>query len=248
MTVIIDLDTAVKHFAGDREREDLHVFKKPNKNKSTYTMSGKESMMDRAKERLNKMRASMEDMNLQMHLGAKEAKDEFEKQKGNLSTWAEATSKKVGEMKGVSEEKVSQMKQALDELRVQAALGRAEGKEAMEEQQKNLTSTLATIKTRMADLYESSEEGVKSFADQVEDKLEDYHTRFDMLKVQVHLGKQEVESAWEERKKDISQKITELSKKIDEQTDKTEDAWDHFSNEIKESWTHLRKAFGGGDD
>ena len=210
-------------------------------------MSEKESMMDRAKERLNKMRASVEEMNLQMHLGAKEAKDEFEKQKGNLAHWAEETSKKVGEMKDVSEEKVSQMRQALDELRVQAALGRAEGKEAMEEQQKNLSSTLSSIKSKMTELYGSSEESVKSFADQVEDKLEDYHTRFDMLKVQAHLGKQELESAWEERKKDITQKISELSKKIDEQTDKTEDAWSNFSNEIKESWTHLRKAFGGSE-
>lgn len=208
-------------------------------------MSGKETMMEKAKERLNEWRASVEQLNVQMHLGAEEAKEEFEKQKKNLAHWADETRKKVGDMRDVSEEKASQLKGALEDLRVQAALGRAEGKEAIQEQQKKLASAMSSLKKKMSGLYESSEENVKEFADRAEHKLEDYHTKLDLLRLKAYLGKEDLESNWEERKKEISRKIQALSHKIDRQKDKAEEGWDHFSKEMKESWTHLRNAFGG---
>jgi hypothetical protein len=210
-------------------------------------MSANESMADKAKERLNEFRASLEHLNVQMHLGATEARDEYEKQKKNLAQWIEQTSRTLGEMKDVSKEKATELKGALDDLRVQAALGRAEGKEAFQEQQKKIMDAMSNAKKTISGLYESTEEGVKDFADRAEHKLEDYHTRLDMLRLKAHLGKEDLEDAWEERSKKLSYQIQELTHKIDLQKEKAEEGWSHFSKEMKTSWSHLRKAFGGSD-
>ncbi|MDX1684212.1 MAG: hypothetical protein R3275_03190 [Saprospiraceae bacterium] len=202
-----------------------------------------ENLKQKMQERLDQLKGSMENLNKQLQAGAAEAKDEFQKQKERIGEWSREMSHKVENMKEISDEKTQQIKASLEDLRVQAALGKAESRDAIQEQQKKLTSAIGQLKKRMSDLYESAGENVKDFADRAEHTLEDYHTRLDMLKLKAHLGREDMEQAWEERKKEVSKRIQDISHKIDRQKEKSGENWNHFSSEMKEAWQHLRKAF-----
>ena len=205
------------------------------------------TISEKLKERLNEMKGSLEHLNLQMHLGSEEAKDEYQKQKEQLGAWAKETSHKLSDLKNATGEKAEQLKASLEELQVQAALGKAESRDAIQEQQKKISSTIASLKKRFRDLYDQSEEGLEDFSDRAEHVLESYQTRLDMLKLKAHLGRAEMEDSWNERKKEVSDKINHLNRRIEEQREKSSEGWSHFSGEIKEAWSHLRKAFGGDE-
>ncbi len=206
-------------------------------------MNTEETFKEKTQRKLNAWKASLEHLNVQLHLGAEEAKDEFEKQKKNLAHWIDITGEKLHETKDISKEKALQLKTAMEELRVQAALGRAETEDALKEQQENLKKGIHNLKYNIAEVYKTTKEEIDDFADKAHDKLDDFHTRFDLFKLHAHLAKMDAGETWAKKKKELSVKLHNLNTKLEESKDTSSDKWDHFSKEIAAAWHHFRIAF-----
>lgn len=188
-------------------------------------------------------KSKVEELRLQMHLGSADARDEFEEQKRKLKKWADEKGKKIDELEGEAKIKLKKLRADLEELQVQAALGRAEAKDAFADQQKQLTTKLHEIEEELKVAYNSTEKGVVKISEEVEEELTDFKTKFELFRVQFSLGKAEAKDYWDDKKKDLSKRLTELDRKIDDMKDRAEDKWDDFSGEMTEAWKHIRKAF-----
>jgi hypothetical protein len=87
----------------------------------------------------------------------------------------------------------------IEELQVQAALGKAEAKDKYEEIKKKFNLVLHEAKSKI---------------DSGRDTIEDIDTQFDELRVQLELGKAEGLDAFKEQKKNLLSKLHEIEVKI----------------------------------
>lgn len=208
-------------------------------------MDIQDSIKEKASRKLEAWKSQVEHMNVQLHLGGLEAKEEFETQKKAVGRWLHSLEDDLSKAKGISEEKAKDLKTAFEELRVQAALGKAETEEMLKEQQKNLNSTIHTVQNRLKHLYSVSTDRAAELSQEADHTLEDFHMRFDLLKLQLHLGKEESKDLWEEKKKELSGKLKQLDEHLEKGAHVASEKWDGFSTEIGEAWKHIKSAFKG---
>jgi len=139
-------------------------------------------------------------LNVLLHLEASEIKDEFENQKKNLSVWLESINDSLHNFKDLSEEKAQKLKSSMKNLRVQAVLGKAETEDALKEQQQKISNGIQQLQMNITEAYDSSKVKIGNFAGEAADKLDDFHTRFDLFKLQLYHGKEEAKEDWEQKK------------------------------------------------
>lgn len=192
---------------------------------------------------VDKRKGELEALRLQLHLGQAEAKEAFEEQKEELRNWVDKASDRLDEWRAKGGEKTEEAKRALDELRVQAALGKAETAEALHEEQKKLNHTLHDVKLKLGNVRESVKAKAGSAKDDVGETLDEMRTRFDLFRLHTKLGAMEAGDAWEVKKKEINSDIHELKAKMEKGKEVADDRWESFSNEMAEAWTHFKSAF-----
>lgn len=208
-------------------------------------MAQEHKLNEKAKDKLNEWKGSLEHLNMQLHLGADEARDEFEKQKQNLVAWLDAASETLKIAEGIGEEKVMELKASLEELRVQAALGKAESVEALREQQEKLSKGIYKLQNTMTEAHTTAEGRLSDFTQYANDRLIDFRTRFDLFKLHSHLAQMDASEAWEEKRNELSVKLNDLNTILESNKETASEKWDSFSSEMSESWKHFRTAFNG---
>ena len=60
----------------------------------------------------------------------------------------------------------------------------------------------------------------------MDDKLADFQTRFDLFRLQLHLGKMEADENWEQNKKDIAERLSQLKSKLKTKGKEIEGKWE----------------------
>ncbi len=208
-------------------------------------METQNTLKDKAAKKLEAWKSQVQHLNVQLHLGAMEAKDEFENQKKNISGWLNSAEDSLSKVKGVSEEKAKELKTAIEGLRVQAALGKAETEEKLKEQQKNLSSKINDLEGSLKTMYAASADKADELTEEASHKLDEFRTKLDLLKLQLHLGKEETKDKWAEKKKDLSLKLQQLDDSLEKGAHVASEKWDGFSTEIGEAWKHVKSAFKG---
>lgn len=198
---------------------------------------------EKAQRKLNDWKSLAENLNILLHLETAGIKDEFENQKKSLNAWLESANSSLHIIKDLSAEKVQKLKSSIELLRVQAALGKAETEDTLKEQQQQISDGIQQLQMDIADAYDSSNVKIGNFAWETIDNLDDFHTRFDLCRLQLHLGKEEAKEDWEQKKKEISNQLQKINIKIANGYEDRADNWDHFSEEITKAWKHIKSAF-----
>ena len=205
--------------------------------------SKEENLKTKIRSRLNNWKASAEYLHMQLHLGTKEAREEFEEQKKSLGDWIDNQSKKLQNTKDITHKKALELKASLEELRVQAALGKAETEDALKEQHKKLNESIHNLKQEINEVYGNTKGKVNEYAEEINETLDEYHTRFDLFRLQAHLAKMDSTESWNKKKKELSAKLHDLGVKLESNKEQASDKWDNFSDEMSEAWSHIRNAF-----
>lgn len=189
----------------------------------------------------------LDDLDIHLKMDTDEVVEAFEKQKSSFQSFVSESKDKL-EAK-INEldlgEKGTELKTKLEELQVQLALGKAETRDAFEEQRKNLTSSLHDATKEYDGLKEKAEGQYKELADEFNELTEKFHTKLDVLRVQFALGKADMQDEMKDKKEEIAQKLAEVRKKSEENKEKAEDKWDDFKGEISEAYGHFKSALKG---
>jgi len=189
---------------------------------------------------IDRWRATAEELRLQLHLGSKELTDKFEEQKQEILKWSQDQAQDLNKD---ASEAATDLQRKLEELQVQAALGRAETKDAFLDQRKKLNDLLTEANEAAIKLMGNSKNSLRELAEKADTQFDQWQTRLDLFRLQVSLGAMEASDQWNEQKKDLKNSIVNLESKLDEAGTKSEQSWDQFKNEISEAWKHVKKAF-----
>ncbi|MEM9051030.1 MAG: hypothetical protein AAGC47_03160 [Bacteroidota bacterium] len=187
-------------------------------------------------------KSSAEELRLQMHLGSKELSQKFEEEKKEILDWSKKAQENISTEASA---KSQELKTKLEELQVQAALGKAETADALKEQEKKLTSLLRDVSQKSQELSDDTSEKFEEFKNDGSQLLEKWQTSFDMLRLQASLGTSEAKEEWAKKKRDFKLTINELEGKLAEAKKEGEENLNNFKKEISESWRHLKNAFTG---
>lgn len=199
--------------------------------------------MKTVKEYLDEAKTVVEGLSVQLHLGKADAEKAFEEQKANLRDWTVKMKSRIDEVEDLSKEQSEKIKIALEELRVQAALGKATTEDMLKDQQTELKRRMEQLRSDLDLVFATSKENSDDLLEDLSLRLHDYQVKFDIFKLQLQLARMEGEQEFEKRKKEASVKLQELQKDLERSAEEASGRVEHFSKEMSEVWKHIRKAF-----
>lgn len=199
----------------------------------------KENTFVRIENKLQHMRTELDEFRLQLALGKAEVIDKFEEVKHTFKDYVNSFDEKIAQFRNKSEVPYLKIRQKIDELRVQLALGKAEGKDAFEKQRKIISEQLQELENLIQneDLGEELEIALK-------EEMEKFRIKMEMLRVKVTLGKYEFKDNWDRNKNEFNNKIAEWRKKTEDIANRGKIKINLFGTEVAEAFYHLKKAFG----
>lgn len=168
------------------------------------------------KERLDTLKVKLE-------LGKKDFREGVDDLEKDISQYLKKIKKNVD---GFVDDnpKAQELKGRLEEMQVQLALAKAEGREALEKESRKLRDKLHAWKWDALDwLKDSSDKRAKAIKEALDDELEFYTAQLELLNVRAHLGKEDAEDKWEEMRKKLNVKLQELRNTVE---NKAEEKWD----------------------
>jgi hypothetical protein len=197
-------------------------------------------MKEKEKNKISRWESLVDQLQAQLEKGSEEAREEFEEQKEHLSTWLISMNEKLDRVKDKSGEKALKLRASLEELRVRSAHAKAETKDQIAEQQKHIAEGIHKLRQEISETYDEAREDVKDIHEKMDDELHDFETRFDLFRLQLHLGEMEAEESWEQKRKDLTKKLSHLKTLLKTKSKEIEGRWDEFSDEISEKWKQIR--------
>lgn len=176
-------------------------------------------------------------------MGEADAETAFEEQKANLRDWSVKMQSRVDKAKELNEEQTKKLKIALEELRLQAVLGRATSQTMLKEQQQELKKRMDILRSDLDIVFETSKEHSDDLIQDLSLRLHDYQVKFDIFKLQLHLAKAETEQEWEKRRREEAIKLRELQREMEKRAEDASGKLSIFQKEMTHAWGHVRKAF-----
>jgi len=196
------------------------------------------SLTDKIINGLKKAAEELEHFQLQFSLGKAQAKDLYEETKKNFNSYLHEAKLRIGNAKEIAKEKSIQLKTVMEELQVQLALGKAETKDAFEEQRKKISHALSSLETLIRSNKTSSEYYSKLMME-----TEKFKIKLDILRMQYKLNKLNKREDLNENKIDFSKKLSDIKNRLTKKEQEAEGKWEHFREEISDAYSHLKKAF-----
>ncbi len=110
----------------------------------------------------------------------------------------------------------------------------------MEFQRHKLNHTVHEALDAADMLAESTGDEMKKIAGKAGETLDSWHTKFDMLRLQLHLGTKEKSKEWEDRKEEMKQMLAGLDSKASEIKEETGESWEEFKRDFSKSWKDFK--------
>jgi gas vesicle protein len=195
------------------------------------------------KEKLKEWKSQAESLKLQMHLGKKDAADAFEEKKEEMSKWLDEVGNDIKGLQKEGQEDLIDLRSKVENLQLQLALKKADSLDQLKTNQKKLNNSFNDVKYELNKNIESGKESLKKWADLTEHKIDQYHSRFDLFKLQLSLAMMEGEEEVEEKRKKVVSKISDYKQSLENLENETELKWSYFKKEIGAAWDHVKNAF-----
>ncbi len=204
----------------------------------------KQEIKERINETLNNWKEAIGSLSERKKLDVAESSRQLEILKKRLNEWLDKSNEEFEKLSEKSKAELTGLRQQLDELRVQAALARAEGRDALEEQEKKIRQAIADIEVELKKLMKSSDEAVRNMAEKSAHSLALLQMKLELLRLQAHLAAMEARSEWEKNEKVLKRELAEWKIKMKKWEENAGERYEEFSKEMSEAWKHLKRAVG----
>jgi len=191
--------------------------------------------LDKAIIGLRNTAIELEEFQLQIALGKAEAADTYEEVKKKFMLFVHETSQKLDNSGHAIANKLAGK---LGELYLQLQLGKAETREAFNNQKENIFKTIHEIENQLLAVDIGMELYLK-----LNSELKKFRIKMEILHMRFELGKLEVKLEFDTRREGFAKNIEEIKNKFREKEHIIEQNWNYFCSEINEAYGHIRKAF-----
>lgn len=196
---------------------------------------------------LKHWRDKLEEFRLQMTLGSMDAADEFEALKKRYRKYFHSFRQKLENDPTVSKLR-DELKATLEELEVQLALGKAETKEAFEEQKEKLRKLMDKAKRLAKGLYNDNKDDLKEWEEMFSDVCDNLRMQLDYFRLYYHLGKKEAQQRFAGPRKEMEEQLKRVNERLEKLTKAGKEKWDEIYKEMQEAYSVLRDSFQQGFD
>lgn len=193
----------------------------------------------------NTWKSKIEELELQLALGKMDATDEFEKRKKDLNGTVHSMKQKIAGLPQAADDNTLKLKNSLEELQVQLALGKAETKDAYEEQKKKIETSMHNTKRAFNDFKKEAGETLDEAGNSFNENLDSFKGKLDTFKLHYALGKADAKDEWEVKRKELQSQVNTIKQKFDAAGDVTEAKWEDFKSDMSKSLDHAKNAFQG---
>lgn len=179
----------------------------------------------------------LEEMQIQFSLGKMDATEAFETQKNHLRTLVQTMKENLDKGTDVAEEKLTEMRTKLEELRLQLALGKADGMDAFEEQRKKIELALHEF------YYAGKQQANEAYNRNLElfdQNATAFKTGLEIVKLQFALAKMDARDEAAEKQKEIHQKMQELNQQFKTIQQTAMNSMDDMNKQLRESFEKMR--------
>jgi hypothetical protein len=201
-----------------------------------------QKITDQTKQFMADWQKRLEEMQMQFSLGKMDAVDAFEKQKEHYRSMLLTFKENIDKGTGLAEEKAAEMKAKIEQLRLQLALGKAEGMDAFEEQKKK-------IELAMHELYVANkgtmDEAYNKSLTMFDHNAEAFKTGLEIVKLQFSLAKMDAKETLEEKQKEISEKMVELNSQFKTIQSAAMENVDEMNKQLRDNFDKM-KAYAVG--
>lgn len=184
----------------------------------------------------------LEDMQVQFTLGKMDATEAFETQKTQFRSMLQNMKDSLDKGTDLAEEKAAEMRTKLEELRVQLALGKADGMDAFEEQRKK-------IEIAMNEIYQSGrknfDENYRKSLTMFDHNAEAFKTGLEIVKLQFSLAKMDAKEELADKQKEIGDKMLELNNQFKTIQHQAMENMDEMNKQLRENFEKM-KAYAEG--
>jgi chromosome segregation ATPase len=199
--------------------------------------------------KLDALQAQAEALDAQLASTGREAQQRIDRQKQALRDALDHLKKEFQRQRGVAAETSKKLATAIDELKVQIALGKADAIEALDAQRKKLGESIARFEAEA----DSHLAGAKQYLDSASDTvMRRYVQACDALDAELQAAKARLKQqidlqgpVLERRKQELNEKIAVLRRQLAEQRKRQTEKWRQFQRELEPGLSQLAKAFKG---
>ncbi len=171
-----------------------------------------------------------------------DAVDLIEEEKEKIKAWTKERMDELKKAKEQGDEQVTALHQKLDELRVQAELGKADTRDQLERQRETLNTQLIAVR----DYYNQMNRKSDVFSKRMSNQLDHLTMRIQILGLKMSYRKEQIEDEWNRKSEAVMNRVEELEsemksyahdtrEEIMEKSSKLSNAWDAFKSELKSS-------------
>jgi hypothetical protein len=194
-------------------------------------------MKDQMKDFVSSWQKRLEEMQVQFSLGKMDASESFEKQKDQLRAMLVSMKENIEKGTDLAEDKATEMRTKLEELRLQLALGKADGMEAFELQRKKIELAMHEFyQTGKQNFSGNYEKGLEMFDRQ----SEAFKTGLDIVKIQYNLAKMDAKEEVEEKKKELNEKIVELNNQFKSMQSTAMENMEDMNRQLRENFEKMK--------
>ncbi|MFY8190395.1 MAG: hypothetical protein ACOVK9_05460 [Bacteroidia bacterium] len=184
----------------------------------------------------------MEEMQSQFSAGKIDAVEAFEKQKEQYRETLLKVKENLDKGSEMAEEKLTEMKTKLEELRLQLSLGKADGMDAFEEQKTKIELAMHEFYVLVKSNFNSSFVKGLEIYDQQADA---FKTSLEIVKLQFSLAKMDAKDEMAEKQKAISEKMIELNQQFHQIQSTAFKNMEEVNTQLRENFEKM-KAYAEG--
>jgi hypothetical protein len=180
--------------------------------------------------------AEIDELRVQLALGKAEAKELYEINKKRFHASVQEIENTFRELR--KDEAILPLVNAMETLRVQLALGKAETKELFEEQYDKIHKALNHIELELKNNKTISENYAHLHLE-----LEKFKIKLELFALHYKLKKISAQFDFENRKAELAEKLDDIKAKMLLKQKEGKQKWENFQVEINEAYNHLKSAF-----
>ncbi len=181
---------------------------------------------------ISSIKGEVDSLIVQLNLGKREAVDFVEQHKGDFKGLVETAAAAV--LSGNEDsEKSAALKQKLDSLKVQLALGKMESRDALAEQREKIGSAIESTRKE----WEPTQD---EYREKFELAGESLQTKLDALALDVGIRTVVVEEELQMKKDQVKGELETLQKKLEPEIEKLGDSINDLADEAHKAFTGIR--------
>ncbi|MDX1667533.1 MAG: hypothetical protein R3350_09900 [Saprospiraceae bacterium] len=198
-------------------------------------MKTKDEILEFGKEKYQQLKTAVDELEVQLNLGKKEAEKVFEREKSRLSEFIKEQREKMDKAGDLAEDKRNELVDRFEKLESKLEEKTEDSKEKFDDYKKE-------VMDRIHELEGSLQDAEKDFDTAFRKQLLKFKGTLDAYRVQVALASMEAREEVEEKRQELRTKVSEIKQKL-QNREEAEDRVKQFTKEMQESFNHMKRAF-----